>query len=72
MVWAHTEADARRLVSSSVESALLAWPKKSNLVIKLGPEGIHIRLPEQLSQPSAVDPLIDLGRCLLEAWQSGG
>ena len=72
MVWAHTEADARRLVSSSVESALLAWPKKLSLVIKLGPEGIHIRLPEQLSQPSAVDPLIDLGRHLLEAWQGGG
>ena len=71
MVWAHSEADAQRLLSSSVESALLAWPVKLPLVVKLGPQGLEIRLAQRkVTSSIEMDGMVNLGRSLLDAWQS--
>jgi hypothetical protein len=71
MVWSHSDEDAQRLLSSSVESALLAWPVKVPLVAKLGPKGLEIRLAQHLvTNPAELDGLVDLGCRLLDAWQS--
>lgn len=72
MVWADTEADAQRLVSASVESALLAWPVKLPLVVKLGPMGMEIFLSNRkVSSSIEIENIVDLGRRLLTSWQSG-
>ena len=71
MVWAHSEADAQHLLSSSVESALLAWPVKLPMIIKLGPRGLEIRLTQRkVTSSIEMDGMVDLGRRLLDAWQS--
>jgi len=71
MVWAHSEADAQHLLSSSVESALLAWPVKLPLVVKLGPQGLEIHLAQRkVTSPIEMDELASLGSRLLDAWQS--
>lgn len=71
MVWAQDEQDAVRLVSSDVEAALMAWPDKLPLIIKIGPSGMEILHKEaRLTRPADLNAFVDLGCRLLDAWQS--
>jgi len=71
MVWAHNEPDADRLVSSDIEATLLAWPVQIPLIIKLGPSGLELlHNKDQLTKPAEINPFVELGCRLIDAWQS--
>jgi hypothetical protein len=71
MVYAHSLDDARKLLGRGVESALLDWPARRQLAIKLGGSELSILLPGlQVTEIDQAEEIVDLGVRLATAWQS--
>jgi hypothetical protein len=71
MVYAHSQDDARRLLSRGVEFALLDWPARRQLAIKLGGSDLSILLPGlRITEIDQAEEIVDLGVRLATAWQS--
>jgi hypothetical protein len=71
MVYAHSLDDARRLLGRGVEFALLDWPARRQLAIKLGGSELSILLPGlEITEIDQAEEIVGLGVRLATAWQS--
>jgi type II secretory pathway pseudopilin PulG len=71
MVFAHDPTEAQRLLGAGVESALLNWPMRQQIVIKLSQSGIEVSiLGKQITEVAEIEQIVGLGSRLVLAWQS--
>lgn len=71
MIFAHDPDEARALLSSGVESALIGWPERQQVIVKLGRGGLEISLPgQQVADASQVERIVGLGARLVANWRS--
>jgi hypothetical protein len=70
MLWAQEAAEAGRLLTPSIESALLAWQGEKPL-IKRTSEGLTIELRGvRLQKADEINTIVQLGEALLAGWKS--
>jgi hypothetical protein len=70
MIHVHDANDASRLLGMGVESALLDWPKRQSIAIKLGGNELSLWLPgPEITQIEQVEQIVNLGVRVVTAWR---
>ncbi len=68
MIYTNQEETARKLLDTSVETALLAWPGKVPLIVRYSKTGLEVEIQgKRLDNEAELITLVKLGNALLEA-----
>ena len=71
IIWAQTEEDAKKMLQSGVESALLGCPKQPYMVVEVGGKRLEIKVMEgPMLNQSQIESVVSLGERLIHVCQT--